>query len=53
LKALDLIRGEIDGLTVYYYLNAELLLHVHQQFTAFFLEATGNTTCGPDEACAC
>jgi ArsR family transcriptional regulator len=52
LKALDLIRGEIEGLTVCYCLNTELLQQVHQQFTAFFLEATG-TVCGPDDACAC
>jgi len=36
LKALDLIRGEIDGLTVCYCLNTELLNKVHQQFTAFW-----------------
>jgi ArsR family transcriptional regulator len=53
LKALDLIRGEIDGLTVCYCLNTELLTKVHQQFTAFFLEATGGAACGSDEACAC
>jgi len=53
LKALDLIRGEIDGLTVCYCLNTELLNKVHQQFTAFFLEATGGGSCGPDEACTC
>jgi predicted transcriptional regulator len=53
LKALDLIRGEIEGLTVCYCLNTELLNQVHQQFTAFFLEATGSATCGPDEACTC
>jgi len=53
LKALGLIRGEIDGLTVCYCLNTELLRQVHQQFTAFFVEATTNTACGPDEACGC
>jgi len=53
LKALDLIRGEIDGLTVCYCLNTELLQLVHQQFTAFFLEATSGAVCGPDAACAC
>jgi ArsR family transcriptional regulator len=50
LKALDLIRGEIDGLTVCYCLNTELLRQVHQQFTAFFVEASG-TSGGPDNAC--
>jgi ArsR family transcriptional regulator len=53
LKALGLIRGEIDGLTVCYCLNTELLRQVQQQFTAFFAEATAGATCGPDEACAC
>jgi ArsR family transcriptional regulator len=53
LKALDLIRGEIDGLTVCYCLNTELLQQVHQQFTAFFIEATAGAACGPDDACAC
>ncbi|WP_375436159.1 ArsR/SmtB family transcription factor [uncultured Hymenobacter sp.] len=53
LKALDLIRGEIEGLTVCYCLNTELLHQVHQQFTAFFLEATTSAACGPDAACGC
>jgi len=52
LKALDLIRGEIDGLTVCYCLNTELLRQVYQQFTAFFVEAT-SPSCGPNDACAC
>jgi ArsR family transcriptional regulator len=52
LKALDLIRGEIDGLTVCYCLNTALLRQVHQHFTSFFLEATA-TDCPPDAACAC
>ena len=52
LKALDLIRGEIDGLTVCYCLNTSLLRQVHQHFTSFFLEATA-TNCPPDAACAC
>ena len=53
LKALDLIRGEIEGLTVCYCLNTELLQQVYQQFTAFFIEATSGAVCGPDDACAC
>jgi len=53
LKALDLIRGEVDGLTVCYCLNTELLLQVQQQFTAFFIEATVGAACGPADACAC
>ena len=53
LKALDLIRGEIDGLTVCYCLNVGLLQQVQQQFTAFFEEATAGNVCGPDAACAC
>jgi ArsR family transcriptional regulator len=53
LKALDLIRGEIDGLTVCYCLNTELLGQVYQQFTSFFLEATASPACGPADACGC
>ncbi len=53
LKALDLIRGEIDGLTVCYCLNTELLRQVQQQFMAFFSEATSGAACGPADACAC
>jgi ArsR family transcriptional regulator len=53
LKALDLIRGEIDGLTVCYCLNTELLRQVQQQFTAFFGAATASPVCGPADACAC
>ena len=53
LKTLDLIRGEIDGLTVCYCLNTALLRQVQQQFTAFFSEATAGSACGPQDACAC
>jgi DNA-binding transcriptional ArsR family regulator len=53
LKALDLIRGEIDGLTVCYCLNTALLRQVQQQFAAFFEEATAGEAGGPDEACGC
>lgn len=53
LKAVGLIRGDIDGLTVCYCLNTELLQRVHQQFTAFFTEATAGPVCGPADACAC
>ena len=53
LKALDLIRGEIDGLTVCYCLNTDLLRRVQQQFAAFFDEATADSPCGPADACAC
>jgi ArsR family transcriptional regulator len=54
LKALDLIRGEIDGLTVCYCLNTELLRQVRQQFLAFFDAATATDACGPGaNACAC
>jgi ArsR family transcriptional regulator len=53
LKALDLIRGEIDGLTVCYCLNTELLQHVQQQFLAFFSESTAVPPCAPGDACAC
>jgi DNA-binding transcriptional ArsR family regulator len=47
LKALGLIRGEIDGLTVCYCLNTELLRQVRQQFLAFFDAATATNVCGP------
>ncbi|UOQ52905.1 ArsR/SmtB family transcription factor [Hymenobacter cellulosivorans] len=53
LKALNLIQGEIDGLTVCYCLNTELLGQVRQQFAAFFEVATANPACGPADACAC
>jgi ArsR family transcriptional regulator len=53
LKALDLIRGEIDGLTVCYCLNTNLLRQVQQQFLAFFSEATAVPPCAPGDACAC
>ena len=53
LKSLDLIRGEIEGLTVCYCLNIKLLRQVQQQFAAFFDEATATPACGPGDACAC
>lgn len=53
LKALDLIRGEIDGLTVCYCLNTELLAQVRAQFLAFFDAATASPACGPADACGC
>lgn len=53
LKALDLIRGEIDGLTVCYCLNTELLHRVQQQFAAFFMDVTAGPVCGPNDVCAC
>ncbi|WP_223651070.1 ArsR/SmtB family transcription factor [Hymenobacter psoromatis] len=53
LKAVDLIRGEIEGVTVCYCLHTELLRRVQQQFAAFFIEATTASSCGPAEACAC
>lgn len=53
LKNLDLIRGEIEGTTVCYCLNTELLRQVQQQFTAFFLQITAASAYGPADACAC
>jgi ArsR family transcriptional regulator len=53
LKALDLIRGEVEGLTVCYCLNTELLRQVQQQFLAFFDAATATDVCGPGSADAC
>lgn len=52
LKAVGLIRGEIDGLTVCYCLDPELLRRAQRQFAAFFAvaaEAAG----APDAGCAC
>jgi ArsR family transcriptional regulator len=51
LKALDLIRGEIDGLTVCYCLNTVLLRQVQQQFAAFFEEASASDACTPGDSC--
>ncbi|UOG73809.1 metalloregulator ArsR/SmtB family transcription factor [Hymenobacter tibetensis] len=51
LKALGLIRGEIDGLTVCYCLNTELLRQVQQQFSAFFTEAMAVEACSPGTTC--
>lgn len=53
LKALDLIRGEIDGLTVCYCLNTELLRRVQQQFQRFFEAATASPAGASAGACAC
>ena len=54
LKSLGLIRGEIDGLTVCYCLNTELLQQVQQQFMAFFDVATATNIGGPGaDACGC
>ena len=53
LKALDLIRGEVEGLTVCYCLNTELLRQVQQQFAAFFGAATATDVCEPGSANAC
>ncbi|GGG34613.1 ArsR/SmtB family transcription factor [Hymenobacter glacieicola] len=52
LKALDLIRGDIEGLTVCYCLNVELLRQVQQQFSAFFEQVTVAAPCEPG-ACGC
>ncbi|TGE08622.1 ArsR/SmtB family transcription factor [Hymenobacter fodinae] len=51
LKALGLIKGEIDGLTVCYCLNTSLLQKVQQQFTAFFQEASASSVCASDDSC--
>lgn len=54
LKAVGLIRGEIDGLTVCYCLNPNLLTLVQQQFAAFFALAMAATAvCSPTDGCAC
>ena len=53
LKALDLIRGDIDGLTVCYCLNTELWRQVQQQFAAFFTQATTSAAGVPAAGCGC
>ena len=54
LKAVDLIRGEVEGLTVCYCLNTALWQQVQQQFAAFFERATTAAACGPAPIdCAC
>jgi predicted transcriptional regulator len=53
LKAVDLIRGEIEGLTVCYCLNTELLRRVQQQFAVFFAAAVASPACGPGASCGC
>ncbi|RSK33916.1 ArsR/SmtB family transcription factor [Hymenobacter metallilatus] len=53
LKALDLIRGEIEGLTVCYCLNRPLWQQVQQQFALFFAQATTTTGCDPADSCGC
>ncbi len=53
LKAVGLIRGEIDGLTVCYCLNTELLRQVRQQFLAFFDAAVASPAAGPEATCTC
>lgn len=53
LKAVDLIRGEIDGLTVCYCLHTELLRQVRQQFLAFFDAAVASPAADAADACDC
>ncbi|AYA36918.1 ArsR family transcriptional regulator [Hymenobacter oligotrophus] len=51
LKAAGLVRGDIDGLTVCYCLDTEVLGRVQQQFGAFLEQAA---CCGPAApGCAC
>ncbi|SHI87181.1 DNA-binding transcriptional regulator, ArsR family [Hymenobacter daecheongensis DSM 21074] len=52
LKAVGLIRGDIDGLTVCYCLNLTLLQQAQQQFSGFFEQATAPAG-GPETSCAC
>ena len=54
LKAVGLIRGDIDGLTVCYCLNTALMDQTQALFAALFAQATATPACGPeDDACAC
>lgn len=53
LKAVGLIKGDIDGLTVCYCLNTELFQEVQQQFGAFFqVAASPAASCAPT-GCGC
>jgi len=52
LKAVGLIRGDIDGLTVCYCLNTELLGQAQALFTSLFAQIPPSV-CGPEDACAC
>ncbi|KAA9339165.1 winged helix-turn-helix transcriptional regulator [Hymenobacter busanensis] len=45
LKAAGLIRGSIDGLTVCYCLDTELLQRLQTQFADFFGQATAGLDC--------
>lgn len=47
LKQVDLIKGEIDGLTVCYCLNTDLFQQVQTQFAAFFQNAACCTSARP------
>jgi predicted transcriptional regulator len=52
LKAVGLIKGDIDGLTVCYCLNTELFQEVQQQFAGFFrIAATPAAGCAPTACC--
>lgn len=54
LKALDLIRGEVEGLTVCYCLNTALWQQTQALFAAFFERATTASPCAPGpDGCAC
>ncbi|WP_303310950.1 helix-turn-helix transcriptional regulator [Hymenobacter sp. BT730] len=53
LKAVGLIKGDIDGLTVCYCLNTELFQEVQQQFAAFFQVATAPAAACAPTGCGC
>ncbi len=53
LKAAGLIRGDVDGLTVCYCLNTELLSRARGLFAGLFAQVPAAPVCGPGDACAC
>ena len=53
LKAAGLIRGEVDGLTVCYCLDAKAMQQAQALLGGLFTRAAANPACGPDEACGC
>jgi len=53
LKAVGLIRGDVDGLTVCYCLNTELLAQAQSLFAGLFAQLPSAPVCAPGDACAC
>ena len=53
LKAVGLIRGEVEGLTVCYCLDTPLLAQAQALFAGLFAQVPAAPVCGPEDACAC